>query len=237
MRITVLYDNKAYKPNLDSGWGFSCLICGAEKTILFDTGPCGAMPSNMEKLKIDARGIDAVVLSHIHGDHTGGLLSFLKKNPNVAVYLPGSFPTKFKNKVRDNKANTVEIEGPIKICTDVHSTGQLGKRIKEQALIIRTERGLIVITGCAHPGVVNVVNAAKDLMKEDILLLIGGFHLEWARKSKIEKIISSFKRLGVRYAGPCHCTGEKARSLFEKHFGRNYIRVGAGKEIFLSDLQ
>lgn len=238
LTITIVYDNNPYKQGLETAWGFSAFIAGAEKTILFDSGGDGSLLlSNMKKMEIEADSVDVVVLSHIHGDHTGGLVSFLKRNFDVAVYLPESFPAKFKNKVRDNEAETVEIEGPMKICTNVHSTGQLGKRIKEQALIIRTERGLIVITGCAHPGIINVVNAAKDLVKEDILLVIGGFHLEWAGKSKIEKIISSFKRLGVKYAGPCHCTGEKARSLFEEHFGRNYIHVGAGKEIILSDLQ
>ena len=191
----------------------------------------------MKKLKIETNSIDAVVLSHIHPDHTGGLEGFLAENPDVTVYLPGSFPAKFKDKVRDHEAKTVEIEGPMKICTNVHSTGQLGKRIKEQALIIRTERGLILITGCAHPGIVNVVNAVNDMVKEDMFLVTGGFHLEWTGKRKIEKIISSFKRSGVKKTGPCHCTGEKSRSLFEENFGRNYIHVGAGKEILLSDLQ
>ncbi len=237
MHITVLYDNKAYKQGPEIGWGFSCLIGGAERTILFDTGPGSILPDNMEKLGIEPSRIDTVVLSHIHPDHTGGLEGFLEKNPDVTVYLPESFPKGFKEKVQGYGAKVVGVGGPMEICANVHSTGQLGKRIKEQALIIRTEKGLIVITGCAHPGIVNIVNTAKDLVKEDILLVIGGFHLEWAGKSKIEKTISSFKRLGVRYAGPCHCTGEKARGLFEKHLGRNYIHVGAGKEIFLSDLQ
>jgi len=66
---------------------------------------------------------------------------------------------------------------------------------------------------------------------------MGGFHLEWATKTKIEKIISAFKQYGVRFVAPCHCTGEKGRYLFEKHFGENYINIGAGKVITLSDLQ
>jgi 7,8-dihydropterin-6-yl-methyl-4-(beta-D-ribofuranosyl)aminobenzene 5'-phosphate synthase len=95
----------------------------------------------------------------------------------------------------------------------------------------------MVITGCAHPGIVKIVKAAKDLLKDDILLVMGGFHLEWASRRKIERIISTFKQLHVRYAGPCHCSGNKARSLFEKHFGKNYINIGAGKVITLADLQ
>jgi len=237
MNITVVCDNNPYKDGLETKWGFSCLIAGTEKTILFDTGPGGSLMGNMEKLAIEPLRIDAVVLSHIHPDHTGGMESFLEKNADVAVYLPGSFPTKFKHNIREYGAKVVEVEQAIEICKNVYSGGQFGKWIKEQSLIIHTERGLIVITGCAHPGIVNMVKAAKDLMKEDIILVMGGFHLEWAGKGKIEKIISSFKQLGVRYVGPCHCTGEKARSLFEEHFSRNYVNIGAGKIITLADLQ
>jgi len=64
---------------------------------------------------------------------------------------------------------------------------------------------------------------------------MGGFHLEWASRGKIEKIISAFEQLCVGYVGPCHCSGERARGLFEKHFGGNFINVGAGKEITLAD--
>jgi len=237
MTITVVYDNNPYKEGLETGWGFSCVIADIEKTILFDTGGDGSiLLNNMGKLAIDPNGIDTVVLSHIHGDHTGGLNRFLEKNSNVTVYLPKSFPKKFKDNVQSWGAKIVEVEQPLKICENVYSTGQLGKLIREQSLIIRTEAGLLVITGCAHPGIVKIVNSAKDLLKDDILLVMGGFHLEWATKGKLEKIISAFKQLAVQYAGPCHCSGDKARNLFEKHFGKNYINIGAGRVITMADL-
>jgi len=238
MTITVVCDNYPYKEGLETAWGFSCLITGTEKTILFDTGGDGSMLlDNMEKLVIDPNSIDIVVLSHIHGDHTGGLKSFLEKNSGVTVYLPKSFPIKFKDEVKGCGAKTVEVEQPLEICENVYSTGQLGKLIKEQSLIVRTNKGLVVITGCAHPGIVKIVGTAKDLLKDDILLVMGGFHLEWATKGKLEKIISAFKKSNVRYVGPCHCTGDKARALFEKHFGKNYIKSGAGKVIRTADLE
>ncbi len=164
----------------------------------------------MEKLSIEPDRIDVVVLSHIHRDHTGGLDSFLEKNPNVTVYLPVSFPKKFKDNARDHGARIIEVKESMQICENVYSTGQLGRLIKEQSLIIRTDKGLVVITGCAHPGIVKIVNTAKDLMKDNILLVMGGFHLEWATKGRIEKIISAFKQWHVQYVGPCHCSGHKA---------------------------
>jgi 7,8-dihydropterin-6-yl-methyl-4-(beta-D-ribofuranosyl)aminobenzene 5'-phosphate synthase len=245
MTITVVYDNNPYREGLQTAWGFSCAIIGAEKTILFDTGGDGSiLLGNMEKLAVEPNSIDTVVLSHIHGDHTGGLDSFLEKNSDVTTYLPKSFPKKFKDNVLSFRSKIVEVEQSLKICEDIYSTGELGRWIKEQSLIVRTDKGLIVITGCAHPGIVKIVNTAKDLMrapdlrepKDDILLVMGGFHLEWATKGKIEKIISAFEKLGVRYVGPCHCGSDKARSLFEKRFGKNYINVGAGKVVITADL-
>jgi 7,8-dihydropterin-6-yl-methyl-4-(beta-D-ribofuranosyl)aminobenzene 5'-phosphate synthase len=238
LTIKVVYDNNPYMQGLGTAWGFSALITGAEKTILFDTGgDSSLLLSNMEKLVIEPNDIDVIVLSHIHDDHTGGLDGFLQKNHNVTVFLPESFPKKFKENAQKYGAQTVDVNQPLNICENVYSTGQLGILIKEQSLIIRTKAGLIVITGCAHPGIVKIVNTAKELIKDDILIVIGGFHLEWATSGKIEKIISAFKQLNVRYVGPCHCTGEKARSLFEKHFGKNYINIGAGKIITLVDLE
>jgi len=222
---------------METDWGFAAFITGTEKAILFDTGGGRLLLENMEKLAIEPNSVDVVVLSHIHRDHTGGLDSFLEKNPNVTVYLPSVFPKKFKDNARDRGAKMVEVEESLQICENVYSTGRLGKWIKEQSLIIRTDKGLVVITGCAHPGIVNIVSKAKELIKDDILLVIGGFHLEWATKGRIEKIISVFKQLGVRCVGPCHCSGHKARSLFEKHFGSSYINIGAGKVITLADLQ
>ena len=238
MTITVVYDNNPYKQTLKTAWGFSCLITGTGKTILFDTGGDGELLlSNMEKLAIAADSIDTVVLSHIHSDHAGGLRNFLQKNPQVTIYLPKSFPKGFKDDIRKYEAKVIEVEQSLKICEDVYSTGQFGIWIKEQSLIVRTDKGLLIITGCAHPGIVKTVNTAKELLKDDILLVMGGFRLEWASAGKIEKIISAFKQLNVRYVGPCHCSGDKARTLFEKHFGENYINIGAGKVITVADLQ
>jgi len=238
LTITVVYDNNPYKQGLETAWGFSCLITGAEKTILFDTGKDSSMLlNNMRKLAIEPNSVELVVLSHIHGDHTSGLGSFLGKKPDVTIHLPKSFPKRFKEGVRGYGAKVIEVEEPVKIRENVYSTGQLGILIKEQSLVVRTNKGLVVITGCAQPGIIKIAGAAKKLLKDDIVLVMGGFHLEWATKGKLEKIIAAFKKLGVRYAGPCHCSGEKARSLFEKHFGKNYINVGAGKVITLADLQ
>ena len=236
LSITVTYDNNPCRKKLTTAWGFSCLIRGTEKTILFDTGGDGSiLLANMEKLGINPEKIDLVVLSHIHGDHVGGLHSLLEKNPEVVVYLPKSFPKSFKNDVKKYGAKVVEVQEPLKICEGVYSTGELGTRIKEQSLTIHTEKGLIVITGCAHPGIVSIINAAKKVVKDNVLLVMGGFHLVGKNKDEIEKIITGFRKSGVRYVGPCHCSGDAARQLFKKEYCENFMDVGVGRVITMND--
>jgi len=234
--ITVVYDNNPYKEGLGTAWGFSCVVTGMEKTILFDTGGDGRLLlENMSKMAADANGIEAVVLSHIHADHTGGLEGFLAANSKVEVYVPESFPKSFKKEVVSAGAKVVEVGKQVRICKDVYSTGQMGSLIKEQGLILRTKRGLIVITGCAHPGIVEMVRAAKGAFEAPVLLIIGGFHLKGARDDEIQQVISSLEGMGVKYAGPCHCTGEKARSLFAKRFGDEFLKVGVGRVVEIRD--
>jgi len=236
--ISVIYDNNSYKEGLETGWGFSCVIKGLEKTILFDTGGDGQrLLANIKKLGIDPKQIDVIVLSHIHEDHVGGLNSFLRKNTHAIIYLPISFPQSFKDEVKGYGAKVVEVHKPLKICENVYSTGELGTGIKEQSLIVRTDKGLIVITGCAHPGVVEILNKVRDLMKDNFLLLMGGYHLGGKGKGELEKIVSSFKKLGVRYIGPCHCAGDTAREVLKEEYQKNFINVGVGKVITTEDLK
>lgn len=232
LNLTIVYDNNPYNEELETRWGFSCLVEGAQETILFDVGGEGdVLLKNMKKLKIDPKEVDVIVLSHIHYDHIGGLSDFLEKNPNITVYLPESFPKKIKKDVKKMGAKLVEVKKPIKICEAIYSTGELGGWIKEQSLIIKTTNGLVVITGCAHPGVVNIIKKAKKMFKSDIFLVLGGFHLCWINSWQIKGIVNGVKKEKVKMVAPCYCSGDLARELFEKTYKENFIRVGVGKKI------
>ena len=237
LTITVIYDNNPYNEILETAWVFSCVIKGLDKTILFDTGGDGKiLLDNMEKLGINPGEIELVVLSHIHGDHVGGLNSFLEENPEVVVYLPRSFPGSFKDDIKNYGTKIVEVENPLEITKNAYSTGVQGVLIKEQSLILRTEKGLIVITGCAHPGIVKILRKAKDLLNEDVLFVMGGFHLIGVSSYKMEEIVTDFRKLGVRYIGPCHCLGDVARGLFEKEYKQNFINIGVGRILSMTEL-
>ena len=236
--ITITFDNYLSNKALTTDWGFSCLIKGPEKTILFDTGGDGSvLLSNMEKLGINAKDIDIVVLSHFHGDHYGGLTKFLEKNNDVIVYLPTSYSKDFINSARELGAKVVEVTEPEQICNGVFLTGEMGSDIIEQSMIVNTKNGMVVITGCAHPGIVSIVEKAKSIVDSDVLFVTGGFHLVRKSTSEIKDIITAFKKMGVKYAGPSHCSGDETRRLFSDAYGNNYINVGVGKVISLNELK
>jgi len=234
LRLHVVFNNVPYKAGLKTSWGFSCLIEGLDKTILFDTGGNGdILLSNMKRLGLDPEGVDAVVLSHIHTDHTGGLGAFLAHNPDVTVYMPESFPASFQQEVIRLGAATEAVSRPRQLMASVYSTGEMGRTIKEQALIVDTREGLIVITGCAHPNVADMAEQAKTYLGKNIYLLMGGFHLGRKSDAEIRAIIKHLKALGVKKVAPSHCTGDNAIRMFRDEWADDFIEGGLGAIIEL----
>ena len=98
--LTILFDN--YNSNIDfrSSWGFSCLIEGTGRTILFDAGSKdGNLMHNFKAAGRNPCDVELIVLSHNHWDHTGGLQEFLDSRTGVDVFLPASFPDDIKDSI------------------------------------------------------------------------------------------------------------------------------------------
>ncbi|MFC1558840.1 MBL fold metallo-hydrolase [candidate division KSB1 bacterium] len=228
--VTILYDNYLFTEGLKTDWGFACLINGTEKTILFDTGRYGeTFLYNIDALTVNPQDAELTVLSHFHDDHVDGLIPFLGRNSDLSIYMPVSFPDSFKNEVAEKGAEVISVTDPVNICKNVYLTGEMGAEIKEQAIILDTEKGVVLITGCAHPGIVDIIKRTKEVVKKDIYLVCGGFHLSRHSEDEVKKIISEFKELGVMNAGPTHCTGKRAIELFKEAYGENFVQLGAGR--------
>ena len=229
--MTILYDNYIYTDGTKSDWGYACLIEGTEKTILFDTGTKGdILIHNIRKLNVDPQKVDMVVISHEHGDHTGGLPAFFKENNDVTVYHPVSFSEKFVQVVKKAGARSIPVDKPVKLCEGIYSTGEMrGGPIEEQSLILETSQGLVVITGCSHQGIVSIVTKAKSMSDKNIHIVFGGFHLLQHSEEAVKEIITQFKDLGVTKCGATHCTGDKQIGLFEKAYGSNFVKMGVGR--------
>ncbi len=233
--LNVLFDNIAGQPELQTGWGFACLIQTDQDTILFDTGNSGALLlQNMAKLQLDLKSIQTVVISHPHWDHIGGLADFLKINPKVKVYLPQSVASELENEVQTAGAQAVRVDSATSLGAGIFSLGELRGEVPEQSLAIRTTRGLIVMTGCAHPGIVNIIKQARARFSKDtIYLVLGGFHLKSFSAEEVARIVAALQELGVQKVAPSHCTGEEAMEIFRQKFGPDFIQSGVGKKIIL----
>jgi 7,8-dihydropterin-6-yl-methyl-4-(beta-D-ribofuranosyl)aminobenzene 5'-phosphate synthase len=210
MKITIIYDNETCNEVLKADWGFSCLVEAYGRKILFDTGAKGSLLlENMKALKIDPHEVNEVFISHDHWDHTGGLSAFLKENSNVIVYAPSTLQR------IDNARKVVCVDEPVELQEHFYSTGLL-KDI-EQCLVVETEKGLVVIVGCSHPGVRVILDAATQ--RGAPRAVIGGLHgfddYELIRK--------------LRFVCPTHCTQHipEIQSLYPD----KYIQGGAGKVI------
>ncbi|MCW8812013.1 MAG: MBL fold metallo-hydrolase [Chlorobium sp.] len=231
--ITVIYDNNPFLKGLQTDWGFACLVEVGKTKLLFDTGDNGdILLSNMEKLKIDPQSIDLVFLSHFHHDHTGGLSAFLKKNSNVIIYYPNSFPAQLVEEIKKSGAKPIPISSFQEIQTNLFSLGELGNAIPEQSLAIRTTKGIVVITGCAHPGIVNILEKAKNSFPDELIYLaLGGFHLHNQNEKDISKKVNEIMKMEIISVGPCHCSGDLARNIFKEVYKENFIELGVGKVI------
>jgi len=198
MKLFILYDNEA-KKGYKKGWGFSCLV---GDNLLFDVGAdYETLRYNINNASIELDSIDKIVLSHQHKDHIGGI-NIIDDLADVEVFLPISFPRNFKQVIRSYpNTNLIEVDESVEICEGIYTTGELGDFTKEQSLVIKTVDGLLLLTGCSHPGLENILNEASKLGEP--YGAIGGFH--------------GFNKLEVledlELIVPCHCTKYKKKIL------------------------
>ena len=162
---------------------------------------------------------------------TGGLQDFLNQNSDVSVYMLSTFPETLKSQAKNMGASVIEVSDHQEIMTHVYSTGEMSSGIAgltEQSLVFDTPNRLVIITGCAHPGIVGIVEKSMKITGKNVHLVFGGFHLKGMNTKDLKKVISALKKLQVQKVGPSHCTGEKAIELFKETWGDDYIDLGCG---------
>ncbi|QTA90587.1 MBL fold metallo-hydrolase [Desulfonema magnum] len=209
MKITILYDNEVWDKNLKPGWGFSCLVEAEGKILLFDTGADGhILLDNMKKLHIDPMTVDTVFISHYHWDHTGGLADFLRLNP-ARLYIPSSCLEP------RNAKEVVRVKHLLEIHENIFSTGELMGI--EQSLVVKQKQGVILIAGCSHPGVREMIKAASQV--GEVRGIIGGLH-GFDQFSLLEN---------MEIVCATHCTLFKQE--IKTYYPDTYVEGGAGRII------
>ncbi|MBE9592308.1 MAG: MBL fold metallo-hydrolase, partial [Proteobacteria bacterium] len=209
MKITIVYDNTAFRKDLQANWGFSALVEIKERKILFDTGANGTiLLSNMQKLEINPKEIEEIFISHSHFDHTGGLSAFFDQNNEVKVWVPPSF------RGIKNVREVIKVENPTKLYEGIYSTGELEGI--EQSLCVKTEKGIVIIAGCSHPKMEHILQVASQFGK--VYGIIGGLHGTRPESLKDLDLIC-----------PTHCTQYK--SEIKSLYPEKYAEGGAGRVI------
>ena len=235
MKIKVIFDKRSMDKKLQTGWGVSFLINGK---ILFDTAENGEwLIGNMRSLSVDMGKIEAVVISHDHWDHTGGLWEILKERQGVRVYACPGFSREFKDKVKAGHGEMIESAKFVEVSPGIYATGEVpgayhGKYMPEQAVVLKTKNGLTVITGCAHPGVLKILEKVRSKFSgEPIYFVLGGFHLIESDERSIEIAAESFKDMNIVKAGPTHCSGDLAEDIFKRYYKKDFVSVKAGQDL------
>jgi len=233
--VKVIYDNYIKVDGLQSDWGYSIMVEGLDKTILFDTGTKPEIfEANFKKMGLDANKVDILVLSHEHGDHTGGIPAFVKMKTGIPVLIPYSFSPQFKKQMTGYGLEPLLVREPAKICDNFFTSGEFNFQIAEHTLVLNTSKGLVVMTGCSHPGIVDMLKQIKTDFNKNIYMVFGGFHLLQKSEKEMGSIISEMKALGVVKCGATHCTGETQIKMIREAFGENYFELGVGNIIVIN---
>ncbi len=258
MVIKILVEETVRRANLLAEHGISVFVEFAGKQFLFDTGQMTALTWNAPRLGVDLKAIDAVILSHGHYDHTGGLLELLKQRGAVPIFgHPDIFLRRFhvtENGPRDVgnpwDRETLERAGAqfhlnrkfTEIFPNVFTTGEIprendfetierGFQIQkegrfvhddigdDQALVLNTKKGLVVIFGCGHSGLANTLVAiSKFFGTKTVYAILGGFHLVQASEQRIQKTIEALREFSFEIISPMHCTGFPASAEIYRAF-------------------
>jgi len=207
MKTTIIYDNTAFREDLRADWGFSALVEAHGRRILFDTGGRGSiLLANMHALGIAAGEIDDVFISHAHFDHTGGLSAFLDLNDRITLWTPPSF------RGVKNVSRLVPVAAPRELYPGVYSTGELAGI--EQSLCIDTAEGIVLVTGCSHPPLADIVAAASTFGR--IRGVIGGLHATRPEALEAFALIC-----------PTHCT--EHTGAIRQRYPAAVVEGGAGR--------
>jgi 7,8-dihydropterin-6-yl-methyl-4-(beta-D-ribofuranosyl)aminobenzene 5'-phosphate synthase len=269
VKIVIVSDNCVFRPGLLAEHGFAAWVEADGFRLLFDTGQGMALVHNAGELHLPLETLGAVVLSHGHYDHTGGLAAVLARSPSARLYLhPAAARAKFARSqgpphraigmpaearaaLERAAGRVIRNTAAVEIAAGVIATGEIPRRrpaaaeggrffldpecrtpdlfADEQALLIRTPAGLVVVTGCAHAGLPATLEWCRLLGGGlPVHAVFGGFHLAAATEAELEGAAAALEESGAKVIGACHCTGARGRDFLRSRFPSLIPDIGCG---------
>ncbi len=254
MRLTVLSENRAME-GFQEEHGLSFLIEHKHSELLFDTGASDVFLRNAFKLNIDLDPVGTVVLSHGHFDHGDGLAHLREKtlicHPGCFIkrYRKGDklyIGLAMKEEVIRKRFKLITSRHPCQISDEIIYLGEIPRFndfesktsgfmndkgvddfvLDDSALAIKSEKGLIVVTGCSHSGICNIIEYAKRIAAvEKVYAVMGGFHLK-ALNRQTHQTIEYLKKQKIQKVFPSHCTDEPVLSAIIHEFDSHAVKAG-----------
>ena len=254
MKLSVLTENTA-SPNFTAEFGLSYFIEYDGKNILFDTGHTDVFLRNAKILNIDINKTDLIVLSHGHWDHGNGLKYMGNKSllchPDVFKKRYGKMSQSnigldLSYEELNNKFELIVSSIPYHITKNIIFLGEIPRLNDfesqttsyvdssndadfvpdDSALAIVIEDELIVITGCSHSGICNIIEYAKETTGlKNVKTVMGGFHLK-ENNTQTKRTIQYFKEQKIKNILPSHCTQLPALAAFYDEFKIKQVQAG-----------
>ncbi len=235
LEIRVIYDNTSARSGVKEDWGYSAVVTFRGRRLLFDSGTKPELfLENLAKLQVAPQSIEKAMISHEHVDHRNGIYLLWPLHKSLPVHFLESFEKPAWQAAEQIGMKPVAVTGPQELLPGMWTSGTIEGNPNEQSLSIETSKGLVMMVGCSHPGIVKMVKTVEaQRRRESIRLLIGGFHMYQQDRERILGQIAELRGLKVGGIRPAHCTGELAHGLFKAEWKESYGTAGAGNVITL----
>ena len=261
MKLVVLNDDRCDNENLKCEHGLSFYIEQDDLKILFDAGQTDNYINNAKKLGVNLSDVNYIILSHGDYDHGNGLKYFDKKvslicHPDcfisrVSIRTGNNAGLNQTRLEMANKFDLIENKTKYKISDNIYYLGEIDRNIcvdskhisvrnidgsenqqlDDSGIVIKTNKGLVVISGCAHSGICNIIEFSKQITNEDkVYAVVGGFHLKHIDET-CQKTFDYFKKNNIKKIFPCHCNSDEICDEFKRLFKEQTTILKSGMEI------
>ncbi len=270
--IQILCDNNIEGVDFLGEHGFAALVTHPTGIYLFDTGQGHTLPHNARQSGLPFEDLAAVILSHGHYDHTGGLAWVLAQTGAIEVHAHPAVFSPHLAKIADDTAKPPRYVGCPRTREELEADGARfvfhdqtatiapglwfisgyarhgdqtpadGKLVlgggagpvpdpmaDDASLLLETASGPVLLLGCAHGGVLNILDHVREhLGVSRLQAVLGGTHLMFYTSDQIREVIAAFEAFDVAQVGVSHCTGGEAATQLAQHFGGRFCRAAAG---------